>query len=400
MNHSSLSVVLLILCGGHAALLADEDDLHIAEFSEQSLQKNPQDESAWARLVTARIKDKDLDRAEKALANWKSKVAKPSANLDRLQGEFAFARNDMPAAIEAWLRCLKADPKDWETRAHLADAYGNQRDWSSAIRELSTAIQGNREAGLFAQRAGYRVRAHDWAAAEADIQEANRLDTTHPQVRNLLPRFERSKEWLPTVKKLDASIAKDPGNVSLRLERAEWLVGLGFPDAGMDDVQAAIKANSKSLRAQVWLGVIEWERGNPKNAGDVMKLPFAEFSKEFRTGLRTIDTNADPEVRARFLLTHKQPLLALNEVRDVDGSPAKARALLDLNRLPEAGVAARRAVELHADDSEAWLTLGRLELENGNIQDALEALNGSTKIKRSPEADELRSTATRRLGKK
>jgi tetratricopeptide (TPR) repeat protein len=364
------------------------------------LEKNPRDEEAWARLVDARLKDGDIARAEKALADWQAKISKPSASIDRLRGEFAFAREAVPEAIDAWQRYLEAEPKDWETRNRLAVAYARQGAWQKAVRELSTAIEANPQAEVFANRAAYSVHLHDWAAAESDVREGNRLDATNQTVRGLLPLFDRSRDWLPPVRKLDAAIAKDPSNVSLLLDRAEWLIGVGFHDAGLDDMQAALKANPKSLRAQLWRGVMAWEKGDRAGAGDVTELRVEKFSKEFRTGLRTIDANNDPEARARFLLKYKQPLLALAEVRDSDGSPAKAHALLQLDRMPEAGVAARRAVELHPGDSESWLTLGRLELQNGNIQEALEAFNHSIKIKRSAEAEELRATALGRLGKK
>jgi tetratricopeptide (TPR) repeat protein len=400
MHHLSLAVVLLLLSGELGTVFAGPDDLYSAEWSERNLEKNPRDEVAWAGLVEARLKDKDFARAEKALADWKSKVPKPSANLDRLRGELALARDAIPDAIDAWLRYLKAEPKDWETRVQLSVAYSRQRAWKEAVRELSNVIEGNPHAAAYSQRAACRIRLHDWPGAESDVREANHLDATESVVRSLLPRFERARDWLPAVKKLDSAITKEPDNISLLLDRAEWLFGAGFLDAGLDDVQAALKTNPKSLRAQIWNGAVAWERGDVRSAGDVLELRFGDFGKEFRTGLKSIDASTDPEARARFLLSHKQPLLALSEVRNADGSPAKAHALLELGRSPEAGVAARRAAELHPDDPEAWLVLGRLELHNGNIGEALEALNRSTKIKRSSEAEALRTTAMQRLGKK
>jgi tetratricopeptide (TPR) repeat protein len=402
MHHTSLAVVLLLLLGGESCpLLAEEEDLYSAEWTERRLEKNPRNESDWASLVESRLKDRDFVRAEKALADWKSKVPKPSPNIDRMRGEVAFARDAVGHAIEAWSRYLKAVPKDWETRVRLADAYGRQRAWKDAIREISTVMESNPGAAAFAQRAEFRIRERDWTAAEKDIREANRLDATQPGVRRFFPVFERSREWLPAIGKLDAAIAKGPEDLSLLLDRAEWLVGIGFHDAGLDDIQRALKANPKSLRAQLWNGVIHWERGNAEIlTGAVMKTRYATFTKEFRTELKNVDASAEPEIRAQFLLKHGQPLLALMEVSESDGSPARAEALMQLDRLPAAGAAARRAVELHPDDSQAWLTLGRLELQNGNIEQAIEALTRSTNIKRSAEADELRASAKQRVGKK
>jgi tetratricopeptide (TPR) repeat protein len=400
MYHRSLAVVLLLLPGGPAALFADEEDLYSAEWTERRLEKNPRNESDWVSLVESRLKDRDFARAEKALKDWKAKVAKPSPNIERMRGEVAFARDALSDAIEAWLRYVKAAPKDWEARVRLAQAYERKHEWKDAIRELSAAIEINPSAPAFAQRAVCRIREQDWPAAEKDIREANRLDATESRVRKFLPLFERGREWLPAVNKLTAAIEQEPGNFSFILDRAEWLVGVGFHDAGLDDIQRVLKANPKSLRAQLWNGVILWERGEAESTGAVMKTSYGKFTKEFRTELKAIDASPDREARAWFLLKHEQPLLALLEVSDSEGSPARAQALFQLDRLPAAGLAARRAVELHPDDSTAWLTLGRLELQNGNIQQALEALNRSTKIKRSAEADELRETASQRLGTK
>jgi tetratricopeptide (TPR) repeat protein len=401
MYDRSLAVVLLLLCGGPAALIADEEDLYSAEWTERRLEKNPKNESDWASLVESRLRDRDFARAEKALADWKAKVPKPSPNIDRMRGEIAFVRDAMADAVEAWLRYLKANPKEWETRVRLANAYAQQHAWKDAIRELSTVIETKPTATAFGQRAACRIRERDWGGAEKDIREANRLDATDSQVRKFFPAFERSREWLPAVQKLDAAIAKEPENLSLVLDRGEWLVGAGFHDAGLDDFQRVLKANPKSLRAQLWNGVILWERGDKQiQSSAVIKMRYDKFTKEFRSELKAIDASTDPEARAQFLLRCEQPLLAQLEVSEIDGSPARAQALLQLDRLPAAGVAARRAVEVHPDDPKAWLTLGRLELQNGNIQQAIEALNRSTKIKRSAEADELRESAAQRLGKK
>jgi tetratricopeptide (TPR) repeat protein len=400
MHHSTTAALLLLAIGGSTTVLADSYDLFSAEWSERRLEKNPRDEGARAGIVESRLKAGDLVRAEKALADWEAKVPKPAPSLDRLRGETAFARDKIPEAVSAWLRYLKAEPKDWESRVRLAQAYERQGEWQKAVQEYSIVSKSNPSAEIFAQRAIGHVRLHDWAAAEADVKKADQLDATNSSARSLLPLFERSRDWQPQVRKLDAEIAKKPDDVNLRLDRAEWLIGIGFHDAGLDDVKEALKLDPKSLRAQIWNGVLAWERGAPPDAGDVMELRFDKFTNEFRTGLRTIDANREAEARARFLVDHKQPLLALAEVRDSADSPAKAQALYQLDRLPEAGIAARNAVKAHPENADAWLTRARLELQNGNIPEAIDAANRSRKIKRSPEAEELRATATLRLGKK
>jgi len=47
----------------------------------------------------------------------------------------------------------------------------------------------------------------------------------------------------------------------------------------------------------------------------------------------------------------------------------------------------------------AWLALARWELETGNYGEAIDAAQKSIKLKKSPEAEELRKLAQLRLGK-
>ena len=131
-----------------------------------------------------------------------------------------------------------------------------------------------------------------------------------------------------------------------------------------------------------------------------MKFQIADLTPQFEEQLKAMDISTDPEARANFLLASQQPLMALDEVENVDGSVAKARALLELDRLPEAGVAARKAVNLHPKNAQAWLALARLEFANGNNNETLAAADRSLKLQKTPEAVELRKIAQLNLGKK
>lgn len=375
-----------------------------AELSERRLAKEPQNEKAWADLVQARLDGKDFKRAEKALNEWRSQVPHPEPRFELLRGELAFAREDFSGAADSWKRYLALAPKDERGWKRLAAAYENQQSWKAAIDAMGSALEMKPSVRGLVERARFRIRLHDWAGAEADVRQANQTDATDVNVQSLLPIFERSYTWLPSVKALDAKIDENPKDYRLRLDRAEWLVGVGFPETAWDDVDAAYKLNPKSLRARIWNGVMAHERNRTENktidVGNVMELWLVSVTAEFEAELKAMDAEPDPEKRAQFLVRIRQPLLALQEARSVDGSPAKAVALLDLGRLPEAGKAARLAVEKHPDDALAWLALGRLEVENGNNKDALDALQRSTQLKKMPEAENLRKTALRRLGKK
>jgi len=377
-----------------------------AELSARKLEKDPLNEKAWADLVDARLKDEEvndaerLKRAETALKACRSKVPKPSPVIERLAGQLAFAQGKFLDAANAWKRYLKLTPKDAEGWDLLASAYEKMHDWQKGVVAISTAQELKPRIKYLIQRARFRIRLHDWEGAKADLQAANRLDATDQKLQMLYPIFERSGKWLPAMTKLDAAVAEHSQDYRLRLDRAEWLFGVGFEDAAGDDIDAAFQANPKSLRARVWNGIISWQRDEKEKAGEVMKIGTEKLTPQFEAELKAMDSEPDAETRARFLMKIQQPLLALGEVRAVDGSPSKALALLKLNRLPQAGKAARRATQAHPEDAGAWLALGQVELENGNNSEALAALDLSLKLKGAPEVENLRKIVLRRLGKK
>jgi predicted Zn-dependent protease len=91
--------------------------------------------------------------------------------------------------------------------------------------------------------------------------------------------------------------------------------------------------------------------------------------------------------------------MALQEVRDVEGSPARAQALISLDRLTEAGRVARRATEMHPDSPMAWLALARWELASGNYRETLDAVGRAERAGKTTETEDLRNVASERLGK-
>lgn len=393
-----------------------EDWPTIAETSARQLRENPKNEEAWAALVRAQIAQGDLKRAEKTLEDWKTKVASPAEAWDRAEGELALKKADAPRAVEAFKRSVKKTPKDPKAWWQLSAAYATAKDWANSIEAMDRVVDLRPDAVGFVQRTRLRISAHDWAGAEADIRRANALDAANPGVQKLFPAFERSATWLPMIKPLDERVKKQPGDYHALLNRAEWLRFAGFTHAARGDIDAALKINPESLRARFWAGLaaqeqraVEEREGRSADeksdwkaragAQGVMPMEARLVTAEFESELEAMDGEKDAETRALFLLRYRQPLMALREVEKVDGSPAKAQALFDLHRLPEAGRAARAAVAQRPSSSVAWLALARWELATGNYREAIDAAQKSIKLKKSPEAEELRKLAQQRLGK-
>ena len=134
-----------------------------------------------------------------------------------------------------------------------------------------------------------------------------------------------------------------------------------------------------------------------KNVGDVREMALSEIDSRFERELRELESSNDAEARAAFLLEHGQPVLALSEVQKIDGSPSRTLALLQLQRWVEAGVAARRAVEANPKSHLAWYGLARVEIENGNIREAVDALRRSLRLQKTTEAAALLKETERRL---
>ena len=371
-----------------------------AELAERKLEKSPQDEKTWGELVEARARQHDFKNAEKAIERWRSKVANPGPAIDNAAGALALEREDFPAAVEAFKRFVQRAPEERDGWNNLGVALGKVHDWSGAMEAFSRELRLTASAGTLVQRARCRIRLHDWSTAATDVRKANEMDATNAEVTKVQPVFERSADWLPKVKALDAAIQKKPSDVSLLLDRAELLLDEGLISAGKDDIEAALKLRPESLRARFWAGALAWDRNEKEKAGEVMEMKLDALSSEFKSRLKTLDSEPNAELRAQFLLKHGQPLLALHEVRGLDNSVARAQAFLELKRLAEAGEAAKRAVEAHPKEAPAWLALANVEFQNGNFAEASEAAKHSLQLKKTPEAETVRRDALQRLGKK
>ena len=348
---------------------------------------------AWADLVRALLKGGELDRADKALDAWSSAVNDPAPIFEKFTAELAFARQEYRGARAAWEYYLVLNPKDATSWTQLSEVYAIQGDWNNAINAIGEAVRIKPDAHGFARRADFQIRLHNWTGAGNDLKQAARFGLTNGEIQKLLPIFERANQWLPVMQKLDAGIANDPTNVSLLLDRAEWLLGLGFRGAGEDDVRDAFKLAPNSLRARVWHGVLEKTRG--RSGRGVVSICLENMTPEFEDQLKKQDASQDPEARGLFLLKYHEPLLALNEVKDQDGSVAKALAFLELKWMPDAGTAARRAVEMHPHDAQAWFALANVEFEIGNQREASAALDHYNQQKKTDAA--FQKTIQRRL---
>ena len=407
IGNKLLCLLVLPLLGGAVACLSAGDSdgwTTLGEKHARAVEKYPRNEKEWSALVQARLEDEDLkapekrNAAEAALAGWRKNVEKPSPSFDMTTARVAHGCGDYEKAEEAWKRYLKQMPQDADAWELCAKTYEKTANWVKAAEAISKAIVLEPRVERYVARACMRIRQHGWEQAKSDIEQANKLDATRPDVQNLFPVFERSQNWLPQISALDAEIRDHADDCRLLLDRAQALkdICFGFDEVAADDIDAAFKLSPKSLRARFWKGILARERRKMEESPGMM-IP---HGRDFAGGFKTIDEEKDPEVRAKFLLSSGEPFAALGEVEKVEGSPARAMALHQLRRLPEAGKVARRSVELHPEDAMGWLALAYYEMDNGNSQEVLEVLKHYAKITSSKEADDLRVSALKNLGNK
>jgi tetratricopeptide (TPR) repeat protein len=344
------------------------------------------------------LDDGDLKSANKALKNWRDAVSQPVAEWDRLSGDLEYSRGDRGAAAKSWVRYTELAPKAIDGWQRLAGVYEELGKIPEALAAMDHVVElASWDASQYISRAKLKMRARDWDGAAKDVREANRLDATNAAVQELFPIFEESAPWLTEAKQVAGVIEKFPDDYESRLDEAELLISKGLGWLAVEDVEIALKANPEAIRTRL---LYKLALRKPHASGEGELLGTAEAVSKYRAQLRHWDQHPDPAACAQFCYRNGLPLLALHYAQGVDGSVITANVLYDQDRFKEAGIAARRATEVHPNDAEAWLVLGRVNLANGNLQDAVTCFDKSNKLHKTEMANALRAEALRRQSKK
>lgn len=409
-HHGALLLALTIFGGlGLSLGFASEtnDWAARAEICDRQLISKPKKNAVWADLVEARICLRDFCRAAEALQIWRrtvSNVSKSYPLIERLQGDLDYSQGHLEEATGAWQLYVQQAPVDITGWDRLAWVLERQKRLREAKDALSSALKVKADASHYAWRARLSILLRDWDGAAADVQAGNKLDATKEAIQALFPIFERSDKWRPQLNALDAAVQADGAGVEALLDRMELLAGQGFLEGAYEDAAEAARRSPRSLRAQVWKGALAWERGGIRSeVGDVAKTDRRKLKRwvpHWPTLLRQMDQDNNPETRAQALLKLRQPLLALKEVGETDGSPAKVLALLELKEIPKAGETARRATELHPEAADAWEAMARVNMVNGNPREALQNLDQCMQLNPAGKYTGLRKEAETALGAK
>lgn len=374
-----------------------------AEYCDAKLPTAPKDNRLWEQLVDARIHLGDFRRAEEALKIWRHNVPKlPKADpvVDRLEGDLAFARQDVAGAVAAWRRYLHLAPRDADAWDRLASALEALGDFRGAVDAVSGVLKLKPDAAHYAKRAHSFIRLRDWARASADLQEGNKLDATNSEIQALYPIFERQAEWMPKLQALDRAVQKQRGKggeAAALLERTDFLDQQGWYDLADEDASKAFALAPHSLEAQLWKGVLGWQLRNKGEVLNVWATDADNRNAKWRGIVVSIDRETDPEVRAASLVELGQLGLALAQVESVDGAVVKAEVLEKLQQHPRAVQAAKRAVEVHPQDAIAWVVLAHCDFIDGNLKEAVQEIEHARQLDATVDDEGVRAQALRML---
>jgi len=429
-----------LLCLGDPLLSADQqlaqlrvqlkaaedaaDKAAIIELSRRILAMTPNDSKIWQTLAQTELETNDLDRLEQTFAAWKKAVRHPSAAIEDLQGTLCFRRRDYPCAEQHWLAYIATKPPASDIADEydgLADLCAAQARWEDHAAYRTKAIAAKDSAARRVARAIAFLRLRKWDAAYADIAKANQTDATDSQVKEWLPQFERLQLYLPSIKGLDAEIAKSPNNFELLLERARLFTVAGRPLLALDDAERAFKLQPASMRARIQTGEALLDTGS---AEDAAKLQVGRLARDRWDGhvseqalveLSVNDTllaqnPKDVEAlvaRAGVLRSLQQLILALADAqaaiavneKSADAQFMVAHLFDDLGEQKNALAHARIATELDPNDPAKWSFRGVLERQRADFEGAIQSQTRSLEISESLLALSEREQCERRIGK-
>jgi len=105
------------------------------------------------------------------------------------------------------------------------------------------------------RRAEVFIQQRNWRKAGVDVKAANKLDPTNQSVQSFYPLFEREKEWLAEIERLDANIStatKGEDKLQLLLERVKKLAAQNLAVQALEDAKQACVLAPESFRASLW----------------------------------------------------------------------------------------------------------------------------------------------------
>ena len=402
------------------AAQADKDYDVTIELARRIVAASPKDTETWKALVEAQIKIEDYARALASLAQWE-KIARPrTPDIDGYRGDIYLAQELPDKAERAWRASLTLKPANYVTLSKLADLFESQDRWPEALVLRTRAAAAKPTAALLAAKAGALLQLHQWDAADAAIQKANRLDATDPTVQQWLPALELLAKALPQIKALDAQIAAKPKDPQPLLDEAAVFTGIGQYALALSNARRALAVAPGSIRARIQAGESELDLGHPRDAAklkvshDLKRGADGHLSAQtlHELGARDADIQKNPgkpaplASRSKSLRNLNQYVLALEDASaalraDANSPDAEFEMGHDLDGLGRPGEALPhivRATELRPDGAVAWYYRGVIEANRADYKAAISSQTRSLAIHETAVALQARADCELRLG--
>ncbi|WP_333844977.1 lipopolysaccharide assembly protein LapB [Pelomicrobium sp.] len=188
-----------------------------------------------------------------------------------------FLLNEQPdKAIEAFIEVVKVDPETIELHFALGSLFRRRGEVERAIRMHQNLVERKDLPREFREDALYELAQDYFKAGLLDRAEEllHQLEgTRHEQaaLKQLLEIYETEKDWdkaIATSRRMDAitgqSSARDIANYYC--EQAAAAMTHSRPKEARERLQEALQVNRKCVRANLLLGELEMQQGNPAGA--------------------------------------------------------------------------------------------------------------------------------------
>jgi tetratricopeptide (TPR) repeat protein len=400
-----------------------EDKAAVVELSRRIVALQPNNLDAWERIARTQFDLKDFDRCAQTLDAWQKAIRPPPPAIEDFRGDLAVEAKNYAEAERRWLAFLARKPSAADAASmydKLADLAAVQARWIDHEKYRAKAIAAEDSIARRIAHAAALLRLHQWESAYAEIDKANRIDSSDAEVKKWLPQFERLKFFLPEIQAVDARLAKSPDDVDLLLERARLFARADRPLLALDDGERAMKLTPASMRARIQTGdaLLKLNRADDaarlQVSAQLVRAKDGYLSYDILAALRDEDAritqnanDADAfSARAKTLFDLKQFALALNDAQSalkIDNRNAAAhieaaRVLGELDQTKDALVEITKATELNPNDSAAWFHRGSLEARRADYVAAIESFTRSLEHGEWIEALRAREKAERRIG--
>lgn len=372
----------------------------------RAVQLDPKNASALVGLASLQVKSGNMREAEQT---YKGIARLPQKEHKLAYAVFLMQQNRREDAVTELERLVKADPQDRIARSGLVAGYlaTNRPEKAEAL--LNDVLKKNgRDSDALVQRSQIYLQNGKYVEADRDLQVVIRGDPGSAQAHYLMSKVYRSRGALLQQKQeLTQALRIAPESLRVRFDLANALLmtnNAGAALTTLNEAQPEQKRTIPYLIARNWALIALGEQAAARKGVDavlaVTRIPDVLLqdgmlklaAQDFTGARKPLEEvlKADPEdlramaTLAQTYVSQKQPAVAGEKIRQyVAQRPKSARLqmfwanwLIENGRKAEARdplVAAKLADPKSPAPS---LILARLDLEDGNIEQARRTLSG------------------------